>query len=358
MQNRKVLLTAIAGAAASLAAPAHALTVGEAKVLSYTDQPLRVLIPIKAQGWEWKALWASAQTYQRGLGLSAMLYKPVGEKTDGFIEIRSQSPITDPIVDLQITFDTGHRTTIHRTPILIDVQHEGVAIQRPDSGVAPSTAQGVPYQAPSHGRPPLLTPPGTALVDPSVVHSVAPTIATEVRASDYKDPPSFPPQSLRASQDNAVSVERFIPEPPSLNSGSAHAVKPSASSAKTYLVKKGDGLYAIVSKFKPALWSHDEAMQHVYAQNTHAFASKKYNTLKAGATLTIDFGSAHAEKVESTPEPQYQQVDRSPVQASPSTRAAPKEFTEEDLLAAVQRHRMEKLQAELKRLQGGTISGR
>ena len=50
MQNRKVLLTAIAGAAASLAAPAHALTVGEAKVLSYTDQPLRVLIPIKAQG--------------------------------------------------------------------------------------------------------------------------------------------------------------------------------------------------------------------------------------------------------------------------------------------------------------------
>ena len=95
MQNRKVLLTAVAGAAASLVAPAHALTVGEAKVLSYTDQPLRVLIPIKAQGWEWKALWASAQTYQRGLGLSAMLYKPVGEKTDGFIEIRSQSPITN-----------------------------------------------------------------------------------------------------------------------------------------------------------------------------------------------------------------------------------------------------------------------
>ena len=104
------------------------------------------------------------------------------------------------------------------------------------------------------------------------------------------------------------------------------------------LVKKGDGLYAIVSKFKPALWSHDEAMQHVYAQNTHAFASKKYNTLKAGATLTIDFGSAHAEKVESTPEPQYQHVYRGPVQAAPSTRAASKEFTEEDLLAAVQRH--------------------
>ena len=201
-------------------------------------------------------------------------------------------------------------------------------------------------------------PPGTALVDPSVIHSVAPTIATEVRASDYKDPPSFPPQSLRASQENAVSVERFIPEPPSLNSGSANAVKPSASSAKTYLVKKGDGLYAIVSKFKPALWSHDEAMQHVYAQNTHAFASKKYNTLKAGATLTIDFGSAHAEKVESTPEPQYQQVYRGPVQAAPSTRAASKEFTEEDLLAAVQRHRMEKLQAELKRLQGGANPGR
>ena len=356
MQNRKVLLTAIAGAAASLAAPAHALTVGEAKVLSYTDQPLRVLIPIKAQGWEWKALWASAQTYQRGLGLSAMLYKPVGEKTDGFIEIRSNSPITEPIVDLQITFDTGHRTTIHRTPILIDVQHDGVAIQRADT-VAPSKTQGIPYQDPAPNAP-ILMPPGTALVDPSVIHSVAPTIATEVRASDYKDPPSFPPQSLRASQENAVSVERFIPEPPSLNSGSANAVKPSSSSAKTYLVKKGDGLYAIVAKFKPALWSHDEAMQHVYAQNTHAFASKKYNTLKAGATLTIDFGSAHAEKVESTPEPQYQQVDRSPVQASPSTRAVSKEFTEEDLLAAVQRHRMEKLQAELKRLQGGATSGR
>lgn len=46
-------------------AAAHALTVGEARVLSYTEQPLRVLIPIKAQPWEWKAMWASAQTCKR-----------------------------------------------------------------------------------------------------------------------------------------------------------------------------------------------------------------------------------------------------------------------------------------------------
>ena len=126
--KRSHLLTAAAGALATLAAPAHALTVGEARVLSFTDQPLRVLIPIKAQGWEWRALWASAQTYQRGLGLTATLYKPTGDKTEGVIEIRSKAPITEPIVDLQITFETGHRTTIHRTPILIDVQHASATV--------------------------------------------------------------------------------------------------------------------------------------------------------------------------------------------------------------------------------------
>ena len=40
--KRSHLLTAAAGALATLAAPAHALTVGEARVLSFTDQPLNV----------------------------------------------------------------------------------------------------------------------------------------------------------------------------------------------------------------------------------------------------------------------------------------------------------------------------
>lgn len=331
MSNRKILLTAMAGAAASIAAPTHALTVGDAKVLSYTDQPLRVLIPLNAQGWEWKSLWASAQTYQRGLGLTAMLYKPQGEKTDGFIEIRSASPVSEPIVDLQITFDTGHRTTVHRTPILIDVPNESGKPQD-------KATSGIPGRTSASSN--LTLPPGAVLVDPSEVHSKAPVVATDVKASEYKDPPLFPPQSLRASQGNGVSTERRIPIPKALPTP-ASIEKRSASNVE-YHVKNGDGLYAIVNKFKPALWSHDEAMQHVYDNNRHAFSGKKYNTLKAGVVLSLDFGVI-TEKSETPPHVQ-EDVRKSSLSLSS------KEFTEADLLAAVQRHRMEKLQAELQRL--------
>jgi glutaryl-CoA dehydrogenase len=61
--TRSIVAWIACGAMAGAYAPAYAMTVGEAKVLSYTDQPLRVLIQLKAQGWEWKALFASVQTY-------------------------------------------------------------------------------------------------------------------------------------------------------------------------------------------------------------------------------------------------------------------------------------------------------
>ena len=44
MTKKSLTYAAVAGIAA-VAAPAHALTVGEARVLSYTEQPLRVLFP-------------------------------------------------------------------------------------------------------------------------------------------------------------------------------------------------------------------------------------------------------------------------------------------------------------------------
>lgn len=374
--KRSQLFTAAAGAVAAMASPAYALTVGEARVLSFTDQPLRVLIPIKAQGWEWRAMWASAQTYQVGLGLTATLYKPTGERTEGVIEIRSKAPITEPIVDLQITFETGHRTTVHRTPILIDVQHQSVSVAEPQAAIPqnpleayPRAAINIPSRAQT-GYPPGVVPmhpqvaaptPASAQSFPSYpqngpfpeVQAVITPPNEHVRASSYQPPPEFPPASARASQGNA------IPMPPSLDRQQVQSNKAVRSNQGTgenqYVVKSGDGLHAIASKHKPALWSTDEAMVHIFKQNRQAFAGSAYNTLKAGAVLTFAWDGA----------PQQQVLPRGsafPELRSPETFAEPRaqraptatsSFTESDARAAVLRHRMSQIQQELNVLQNG-----
>lgn len=368
--KRSHLLTAAAGALATMASPAYALNVGEARVLSFTDQPLRVLIPIKAQGWEWRAMWASAQTYQRGLGLTATLYKPTGERNEGFIEIRSKAPITEPIVDLQITFETGHRTTVHRTPILIDVQHQTVSVEDQkaisQNPLAPyeGNALNVPSQS-TYGTPVA----AGAFVD-QAMNQVIPQVATpigneqlpevqaivtpaneHIRASSYQPPPPFPPASARASQPidipapPALNVAKIVERQSSGLTGPAHA---------SYTVKPGDGLYQIASKRKPALWSVDETMAHIFKNNRAAFSGAAYNSMKAGAILTFHWENEQVDITE-------QRGTAFPELKSAETYAEPKAqrydarqnttFTEEDAREAVMRHRTMKLQQELQSLQ-------
>ena len=339
--KRSHLFTAAAGAVAAMASPAYALNVGEARVLSFTDQPLRVLIPIKAQGWEWRAMWASAQTYQVGLGLTATLYKPTGERTEGVIEIRSKAPITEPIVDLQITFETGHRTTVHRTPILIDVQQQTVSVAESQSAPVaqvsrPVAAQNGPF------------PEVQAVVQPTNEH---------VRASSYQPPPEFAPASARASQGNG------IPVPPSLANQPGLASKPARSNQGTgedqYVVKSGDGLHAIASKHKPALWSTEEAMVHIHKNNRQAFAGSAYNTLKAGAVLTFAWdGAPQQTQARALPKSgtAFPELRAPENFAEPRAQHAPAPssfFTENDARAAVLRHRMIQIQQELNALQSG-----
>lgn len=365
--KRSHLFTAAAGAMAAMSSPAYALTVGEARVLSFTDQPLRVLIPVKAQAWEWRAMWASAQTYQRGLGLTATLYKPTGERTEGVIEIRSKAPITEPIVDLQITFETGHRTTVHRTPILIDVQHQSVSVEpqvavpanpleayRPDTNVASSPASSIQSTVPAQenqvgGAYPQNGPfpEVRAVVTPPNEH---------IRASSYTPPPPFAPASARASQGN------ILPTPPSLTRPQANATGPAPTGpvAGQYVVKSGDGLHAIASKNKPALWSTDEAMARIFKENRHAFAGKAYNTLKAGAVLTFSWGTGSTD-VQATEQelakvrtafPELRTSENFPEpKAQHTTSAVDKPFTADDARAAVLRHRMGQIQQELNILQ-------
>lgn len=394
--KRSHLFTAAAGAVAAMASPAYALNVGEARVLSFTDQPLRVLIPIKAQGWEWRAMWASAQTYQVGLGLTATLYKPTGERTEGVIEIRSKAPITEPIVDLQITFETGHRTTVHRTPILIDVQQQTVSVAENQAAPVPQNPL-APYQrsaaAPSQANVPAVAQPQpvypvapaapVAQAPRAVPAPVAPAASANqgfatypkngpfpevqavveptnehVRASSYQPPPEFAPASARASQGNG------IPVPPSLaNQHGVSSSKPARSNQGAgegqYVVKSGDGLHSIASKHKPALWSTEEAMVHIYKSNRQAFAGSAYNTLKAGAVLTFAWdGAPQQTQARTLPKsgtafPELRAPENFAEPRAQYTPAPSSSFTENDARAAVLRHRMIQIQQELNALQSG-----
>ena len=375
--KRSHLFTAAAGAVAAMASPAYAINVGEARVLSFTDQPLRVLIPIKAQSWEWRAMWASAQTYQVGLGLTATLYKPTGERTEGVIEIRSKAPITEPIVDLQITFETGHRTTVHRTPILIDVQQQTVSI---------AETQGVPINPLTTHQRNTTTAPASAQVVQSAPAPIAQSVSSvplvsqglpvspqndsfpevkaivtppkeHIRASSYEPPPEFSPASARASQGTV------IPQPPSLSAqittkgtNATHSNK--RGSDGQYVVQSGDGLYAIASKHKPALWSTDETMANIFKNNSHAFVGSTYKTLKAGAVLHFSWNGPSQQSVQALPKagtafPELRTPENFPEPRAQYAPVSSSSFTENDARAAVLRHRMVQIQQELNALQKG-----
>ena len=284
MTKKSLTYAAVAGIAA-VAAPAHALTVGEARLLSYTEQPLRVLIPIKAQPWEWKAMWASAQTYQKGLGLVATLYKPNGEKQDGFIELRSKHPVTEPILDVQITFDTGHRTTIHRTPILLDQDN------RPSSATplpqASSTLSVGNATISSH--PPVQLPPAPPLKTGNSDEIVAPIVnpPDTVRSTTYKAPGPFTPNSIRSSTyaEPVQSPEVNIPSRPQYEQAVEKAL------TNSYSVVRGDTLYKIAKQLKPSHLSVDDAIAMLYKNNLHAFKGSSYKTLQAGAELTLSWAA-------------------------------------------------------------------
>lgn len=371
--KRSHFFTAAAGAVAAMASPAYALTIGDARVLSFADQPLRVLIPIKAQGWEWRAMWASAQTYQIGLGLTATLYKPTGDRTEGVIEIRSKAPITEPIVDLQITFETGHRTTVHRTPILIDVQQQSVSIAEtktiPKSPLAQYERPAANIPAQPQGFPPATAGQASVRQAPAQqasqsypqngpfpeINAVVTPAKEHIRASSYETPPEFAPSSIRASQGNSIPVL------PTLERQQRQAGQPARSNQGEgevqYAVKTGDGLHAIASKHKPALWSTDEAMIHIFKNNRHAFAGSAYNTLKAGAALTFAWPGATPKQPQAlskgTAFPELRSPETFAEPLTSHATSASSHFTENDARAAVLRHRVLQINQELNVLQNG-----
>jgi len=152
------LQTALAAALTAMATPSLAMNIGEFKVLSYNAQPLRAMLPIEAQPWEWRNMWASAQTNQSGLGLTAMLFKPTGDQTKGYMEIKSKGIITQPMVDIQIRLESGHKTTVHHAPIFINTNTvQAVHAATPISQVNISTDLNTPVVQEKNKTPEVLT---------------------------------------------------------------------------------------------------------------------------------------------------------------------------------------------------------
>ena len=364
MKSSKIA-AAVVSAMAGAYAPAYAMTVGEAKVLSYTDQPLRVLIPLKAQGWEWKALFASVQTYQKGLGLSAILYKPSGSRQDGFIEIRSTEPVTEPIVDLQITFETGHRTTIHRVPILIDIQQTPVVTAKPQSvssGANRNDTQVISNGAMSASNDDGLASPKTPITD---INAIVPELPSSIKSSTYQAPPAFAPASLKASNPNGIPIPPSLKMPTSDDSGAI------TNTAGDYKVQRGDTLHNIAKKFKPALWSIESAMAHIHKKNPQAFKGAEYKTLQADATLVFAWSSENATANNDAAPPVNNEIPQPPaikkIKTKKQKTSKPQSITPEKVASsdslsqatyeeqsALLKARMSKLQEELKALQAAS----
>lgn len=310
------LLTAAAGAIAIMASPAYALSAGDAQVLSNADQPMRAMIPIKADDSEWPSLVASAQTTEPSLGLSAILYKPSTPSSDGFMEIRSIHPVAQAVVDVQVTLRVGGKQVVQRLPILMNLTPSPIA----------SAETTLLVEAPAVAQDPELVmfPQRGPFPD---VKAVVQPLDTHIRASTYTTPPDFNQASARASLDLNV--------PSGSKKSAASGLSLKAGDAQ-YTVKKGDGLYTIALKNKPALLSAEEAMAQLFKHNRAAFGGTSYNTLKAGSVLDVSFSDF----------PSRAQTSASNAEPSKAQSA----FTKADAEAAVARHRISKLEKEFKSL--------
>ncbi|KAA9132070.1 hypothetical protein F3N42_07835 [Marinihelvus fidelis] len=310
-----------------LVQPAHALGLGQARALSYLQQPLDLHIQLisrsEAEMATVTAGMASAADF-RVMGLDAgvmavpLEFTIVRDLDDPHIRVRSREPITEPVLQIVIevvwasgrmvrqytvfldppTFDSAAPlpsvtpapvpeappatppTVVEEAPVL----ETGPPFDPGTEPVSPVDEPAVAFESPAGSEPALAPEP--------VVEETPPAdtpLETEVAAPpEAAVPATTEPAAAETSLVETVAAPEPEPGPEPVEPIRSALPDPGTPAADSYEVSRGETLWGLSSRWAEAHGVDvNQMMLAVQQRNPDAFNNGNINSLKAGAVLRI-----------------------------------------------------------------------
>lgn len=237
-----------------------AIFINEPIVKSFYGQPLVVEIPVQADAADWDTMWGTVEL-SNGLLMETSWKKPFAPGSLGSIEVRTNRPITEPVIDLKIRVESFKHQTMMYYPILID--KDGVS--------APTLTMQHP-----NGEPVVSSVPD---IKPELKY------ATTLTAAKVEQPQAVP--AVTVIKPNTPNVSIQSPVVPNVTTQTAVPVAPTPD-VTTFTVKPGDTLFKIAKLNKPSNMTTFAAMQKIYKLNKSKFGGSM-DIIRAGVVLELPF---------------------------------------------------------------------
>lgn len=268
-------------AAALLAVPllAHAVGLGNLRVLSALGEPLNAEIQIVSEHPgemdSVSARLASQDAFHAAgidfnpvlLGIQIRLEHSGGKPV---LKLTTKKPVDDPFLDMLVELQWSSGRLVREYTFLLDPP----TYKMPkETAVVPSPAP-MAKPAPAAKAAPL--PPAATPIEEKPLEA-APTAAAPTKAAPAKAP-ATEAAPTKAAPTEATAAEAGPPPPPSL---------PVPKAPVTYKVKNGDTLGEIARRNLPSGVTYNQMLIALYRANKGAFIRGNINLVRAGKILDI-----------------------------------------------------------------------
>lgn len=243
--RRKLLPLCIAASLLTgISAEVAAVGVGEIHLQSFLGAPLQAEVPLNHMGdlsSDQLKIQIGSQSDYSALGVeyiylhSQLKIEPVIKNGQGYVRITTREPITEPYLNFVLNLHWPQGQLVREFTVLLD----------------PAPAK----------------PVASAVVQPTVEAQPAAVLDT-IAAQE------LPAAPKRHRQRSITAPAHQVPTP-------------SAPTEGTYLTQRGDSLWRIANKVRPAQVPVEQAMSTILALNPGAFINGNPALLKEAATITV-----------------------------------------------------------------------
>lgn len=276
--HRTIISQAILACLLGTTSLAHAISLGQADILSAQHEPLSATIEVSdIDAKNFNASLATTDIYQQlGLNANAKIEVKFTATSDssGLITLTSTTPISAPFTDIVLNLNDNGKQVIEPQTLLMPLPKSGT-FKLPEQNTQ-IIATGTQHQLPVVSPDAKQTSTNTTEIEPAMASSQKAGIG---KTTTNKQNSLLSEQAGQNSHTIAQNVD-------SLDDTKTNS-QPSTS-GKTYVVQSGDSLWSIANQLAKANnMSVKEVMKAIHATNPDAFNHGKMNQLKANVSLEL-----------------------------------------------------------------------